>query len=168
MVKMIWSSGSAHGRNPICILLIKTEPHGWNSVIFRKDALPFQLHPPPTPPSMKPKAAIPFIHLMGKFTLEIIPYFYIVEYDFILYLKPLNALKIAFFVIALLTSTLHFRQSGVYFSLTNQYINSLKVSIGFTHLLPEVFSGETWVHLQAKIFYLYEPHISILPGCIKN
>lgn len=138
----IWSSGSAHGRNPVCIFLIKTEPHGWNSVIFRKGAAPFLLQPPPTPPSMKPKAAIPFIHLMGKFTLEIIPYFNIVEYDFILYLKPLSAFKNSI-VIALLTSTLHFRQSGVYFSLTNQYVNSLKVSMGFPHLPPEVFSGET-------------------------
>lgn len=138
----IWSSGSAHGRSPVCIFLIKTEPHGWNSVIFRKGAAPFLLQPPPTPPSMKPKAAIPFIHLMGKFTLEIIPYFNIVEYDFILYLKPLSAFKNSI-VIALLTSTLHFRQSGVYFSLTNQYVNSLKVSMGFPHLPPEVFSGET-------------------------
>lgn len=89
----IWSSGSAHGRSPVCIFLIKTEPHGWNSVIFRKGAAPFLLQPPPTLPSMKPKAAIPFIHLMGKFTLEIIPYFNIVEYDFILYLKPLSAFK---------------------------------------------------------------------------
>ena len=79
---------------------------------------------------------------MGKFTLEIIPYFNIVEYDFILYLKPLSAFKNSI-VIALLTSTLHFRQSGVYFSLTNQYVNSLKVSMGFPHLPPEVFSGET-------------------------
>lgn len=138
----IWSSGSAHGRSPVCIFLIKTEPHGWNSVIFRKGAAPFLLQPPPTPPSMKPKAAIPFIHLMGKFTLEIIPYFNVVEYDFILYLKPLSAFKNSI-VIALLTSTLHFRQSGVYFSLTNQYVNSLKVSMGFPHLPPEVFSGET-------------------------